>query len=244
MPPEAEASGVGGRPGSCTRFVGVDVQVARGCPYAVLDEGGGAIDSGWVDRNDAATALAAVVRRHGGTDSREIVAVGIDAPRVPLPESRQWFWKQSKGSWGPGVAKERGHGRHCEVVIAAHRLANPQWTPVSGSEPEWMRLGYELFESLKGVAQVFEVFPSASYAMLAEDASVRLSLSLRGFARGPKDMLDAHVAAVTVREYAQGRGCAVGGGDGLGAIILPRPLDRDLPGVLAWPGGASPDDWK
>ena len=87
----------------------------------------------------------------------------------------------------------------------------------------------------RSAARVFEVFPSASYTMLAEDTSIRLNLSLSGFARGPKDMLDAHVAAVTVREFAQGRGCAVGGGDGLGSIILPRPLKGEIAGVLTWP---------
>ena len=37
-------------------------------------------------------------------------------------------------------------------------------------------------------------------------------------------MLDAWVAAATVREFEEGRGTAVGGGDDLGKIILPRPL--------------------
>jgi hypothetical protein len=38
-------------------------------------------------------------------------------------------------------------------------------------------------------------------------------------------MLDAVLAAVVVREYTLGRGCAVGGGDAMGTIILPRPVD-------------------
>jgi hypothetical protein len=54
---------------------------------------------------------------------------------------------------------------------------------------------------------------------------------------GPKDMLDAYVAAFTVHEYLVGRGAAVGGGDGLGAIVLPRPIAAGASSaVLRWPG--------
>ena len=53
---------------------------------------------------------------------------------------------------------------------------------------------------------------------------------------GPKDMLDSWVAAATVREFVEGRGTEVGGGDGLGTIILPRPLPEPvIDEVLRWP---------
>ena len=49
-------------------------------------------------------------------------------------------------------------------------------------------------------------------------------------------MLDAWVAAATVREFVEGRGVEVGGGDGLGTIIIPRPLPEPIiQEVLAWP---------
>jgi hypothetical protein len=49
-------------------------------------------------------------------------------------------------------------------------------------------------------------------------------------------MLDAWVAAATVREFVNGRGTEVGGGDGLGVIILPRPLPEPvIKEVLEWP---------
>ena len=55
---------------------------------------------------------------------------------------------------------------------------------------------------------------------------------------GVLEVADAVVAAVTVREYAAGRGCAVGGGDGFGAIVLPRPLSttQSAHPALRWPG--------
>lgn len=49
-------------------------------------------------------------------------------------------------------------------------------------------------------------------------------------------MLDAWVAAAAVREFVEGRGTEVGDGDGLGTIILPRPLpELVIKDVLRWP---------
>lgn len=44
---------------------------------------------------------------------------------------------------------------------AAHRLANPQWTPLAERAPGWMRLGFELFDALAQY-EPLEVFPTAS----------------------------------------------------------------------------------
>lgn len=75
-----------------------------------------------------------------------------------------------------------------------------------------------------------EVFPSASCAQMPE-----LGADIRSRIRGArKDVLDAVIAARTVREYEQSRGGCVGGGDGLGEIILPRQVDRGL-AVHRWP---------
>ena len=120
-------------------------------------------------------------------------------------------------------------------MVKAHGLANPQWTPLDGDAPGWMQVGFRIFRTLAGRAQVHEVFPSASYAQLETAPEVRVSLSFEGFRPGPKDMLDAAVAALTVRELDAGRGVEVGGGDGLGTIALPRPLPGRVRGVDAWP---------
>jgi hypothetical protein len=211
--------------------------VVRPCAWAALGEDGSWLDSGWLPHGappEIARALRRTVDAHAGGDASR-VAVGIDAPRMPLPAPRAAYWSRSKSSWRRRSASDRGYGRHCEVVVAAYRLGNPQWTPLAGEAPAWMQLGFALFEALAGVAQVHEVFPSASYAQLAGADSVSFELRLCEFAHGPKDMLDAHVAAATVREFAQGRGQAVGGGDGLGAIALARPLPAGPEAVLRWP---------
>jgi hypothetical protein len=98
-----------------------------------------------------------------------------------------------------------------------------------------MKLGFELFAAAAVVADVYEVFPSASYKLLHGDASARLVMDLSGFSLGPKDMLDAHIAAFTVQEFLRGRGEAIGGGDGLGEIVLPRKITNRRSGVLLWP---------
>jgi hypothetical protein len=98
-----------------------------------------------------------------------------------------------------------------------------------------MRLGFRLFRELRAVAVVHEVFPSVSYWMLREDQSLKICLDFRQFHAGPKDMLDAYLAAVTVREFVQGRGEEVGGGDRLGAIVLPRPITGRREAVFVWP---------
>ena len=83
----------------------------------------------------------------------------------------------------------------------------------------------------------FEVFPSASYSMLRDKKEPRVSIYFADFTYGPKDMLDACISAFTVHQYANGRGCEVGGGDGLGTIVLPTELPEpySVHPVLLWP---------
>lgn len=98
-----------------------------------------------------------------------------------------------------------------------------------------MQLGFKLFDSLKHFAPL-EVFPTASYRMLQGDEALRVSIHFADFAPGPKDMLDACIGAATVLEYDAGRGEAVGGGDGLANIVLPRPIiDGRIAEVFQWP---------
>jgi predicted nuclease with RNAse H fold len=98
-----------------------------------------------------------------------------------------------------------------------------------------MKLGFELFSALSAHTEVYEVFPTASYRQLAGDQGACLSISLANFDHGPKDMLDAYVSAFTVHEFVNGRGAEVGDGDGLGTIVLPRPLACTDCDVLHWP---------
>lgn len=211
-------------------FVGIDVQMRRACPYCVLDAAGQFVQAGWLDRHDAPAHLRSLVER---LQLRGKVAVGIDAPRTPLETPRRWSF--SGGQWHESP-RMGGAGRHCEVVVSALRLANPQWTGLAVAAPAWMKLGFSLYSVLEGEATVYEVFPSASYAQFAGGGSMLASVPLDQLRPGPKDMLDALVSAVTVREFVQGRGCEVGGGDGLGTIILPRSHGSPHHPSLQWPG--------
>lgn len=209
-------------------FAGIDVQTRRGCPFAVIDQSGNALANGWLEAESDIASVTQVLATHARGQG---LAVGIDAPRFPLASRRGWYWRNK--TWSPVAVSDRGMGRHCEVVLSALGLASPQWTRQEGECPEWMRLGFSLFSTLQLNFDVYEVFPSASYRQLSEKG-MDIRLDLANFDRGPKDMLDAFVAAATVREFVQGRGCEVGGGDGLGTIVLPRPLDRDSL-VHRWP---------
>ncbi len=209
--------------------IGIDVQDTRGCAIAVLDtHTSHIIETGWIAGNELAEKVQQLALRHQGA------VFAIDAPRMPLPAPRTWYWRNNRG-WHRGAGKEKGKGRHCEVVIKACNLANPQWTPLAQDAPIWMQHGFKIFESLQGRARALEVFPSASYRMLNESSGVEVSIPLKGFLPGPKDMLDAVVAAVTGMEFLAGRGQEVGGGDGLGTIVLPRRIASDITEVLRWP---------
>ena len=120
-----------------TSFVGVDVQVTRGCPYAVIDAAAVVVERGWV--GDAG-GLRAVVERLACAGP---VVVGIDAPRMPLPLPRSHGL--AGGRW---VCVQRENGRHAELAVKALGLANPQWTPLADRAPPWMALGFSLFRAL------------------------------------------------------------------------------------------------
>lgn len=214
-------------------FLGLDVQ-AKSCAWATLDEDASMLASGWMEHDPPKelTKLVAELRKEG-----DELLVGIDAPRYTLPSPRPYYWDGSRRKWRCRRPSEVGWGRHADVVVSAHSLANPQWTPLPDRIPPWMNLGFQLFAALDGVVPTLEVFPSASYSILAGVKNPQLTINLFSFAPGPKDLLDACVAALTVREVTAGRGEEIGGGDGLGRIALPCPIppEKRIPEVLIWP---------
>lgn len=214
--------------------VGIDVQAARDCPFAVLDSESRMIDRGWLPVGALTESVRALARRYDGA------CFAIDAPRMALTSPRSWYWRRRR--WQYATGNEVGYGRHCEVVIAAHRIANPQWTPLADAAPAWMGNGFALFEALQERALTLEVFPSASYRMLNSAKDMRIEISLADFLPGPKDMLDALVAAVTAHEFLSGSGQEVGGGDGLGTIVLPRPIEDPISAVVRWPDDRLQED--
>jgi predicted nuclease with RNAse H fold len=200
-------------------FVGIDVQISRGCAYYILDSEKKFVTSGWIKKN-----VSASFKKLFGelTDNQgDIIAIGIDAPRMPLKKLRTRYFEKKKNEWN--VKPQKSNGRECEVIVKSYNLANPQWTRTYKELPDWMRLGYDIFSQLKNFSFVYEVFPSASYKML-ENENVKYELCLNEFNSGVKDMLDASVAALTVFEFVNGQGCEVGGDDGLGTIVLPRKI--------------------
>jgi len=219
-----------------TRFIGIDVQLKRPCSYFIFDEALNEVKSGWLDNEDipaasqSLQALAARQREESGSDP----AIGIDAPRMPLPAPRQFYWKG--GKWQPKAPADKGYGRHCEVAVKALNIGNPQWTRPADQSPPWMQLGFALFAALAAYEHVFEAYPAASFHLLQAQPQLRVTLSFANFKPGPRDMLDACIAAFTVHQFMHGLGSEVGGGDGLGTIILPTALpETKSEHVLHWP---------
>jgi predicted nuclease with RNAse H fold len=200
-------------------FAGIDVQIKRGCCYYIIDENKTYVTSGWIKENISQLFINLFLKQTN--NNLEQIAIGIDAPRMPIKKLRKRSFDKKTNSW-----IEKGDeklGRECEVIIKSYNLANPQWTRTYEDSPEWMRLGFSIFNSLKDFPFVYEVFPSASYKML-EKEKLKYELCLIDFVSGVKDMLDASVAAITVYEFVNGRGCEVGGEDELGTIVLPRNI--------------------
>lgn len=218
------------------RYVGIDVQTRRGCSYVVLDPDGAVQASGWLtlEGDPVAEAVEFVTGWTAGTE----VEVGIDAPRQPVPELRRW--QRDGDGWRRLPPEDGKRGRHCELVLSTLGIANPQWTPLERDAPDWMRLGFELYRRLSDTrARLHEVFPTASYAMLARtDEALDVTLPYAKLRPGVKDLIDALVAADTVRRFGQGQGTEVGGGDDLGTIVLPTGLgpDERAHPVHEWPG--------
>jgi predicted nuclease with RNAse H fold len=219
-------------------FMGIDVQTRRKCPYSVLNRENICVLSGWLEGNSKKELFENLTEIIDDLEKNvtKSIAIGIDAPRAPLTVPRQHFWNRNRNSWRNRNEGERGYGRHCEVILKSLNIANPQWTPTEDNCPTWMQLGFALFSCFKDREGVFEVFPTASYSIFKGRTNPKVTIDFANFSTGPKDMIDAFVSAITVLEYSEGRGCAVGGGDGLGSIILPGPLpvDNSHP-ILRWP---------
>jgi hypothetical protein len=219
-------------------YMGIDVQISKGCSYFIVDEEAEIVDSGWAKKGTflkTAHQLRSVAFETADGQSNNI-AIGIDSPRMPLKIKRKYFWNGKSLEWEEKRQNEEVFGRHCEVVLKSLGIANPQWTRTEAESPDWMKLGFMVYEAMEDINYVFEVFPSASYNLLKNDRKLKVTINFGNFSQGPKDMIDACVAAITVYEFIHGRGSEVGGGDGLGTIILPRPLPDSAPReLLLWP---------
>lgn len=101
---------------SVTTFIGVDVQSARTCSFAVLDRNGRMVDSGWVVGRRP-LEIGKEIRELVGKQVEghpETVAIGIDSPEKPMTRPRRWFWAgvaRSAAAMGWGRSSSRGQCR-------------------------------------------------------------------------------------------------------------------------------------
>jgi len=76
-------------------------------------------DSGWF--SSAETDAVDLAKRRSKFGQ---IQIGFDSPHMLLVSKRQWYWSSANRKWSSRMA-QKGNGRHCEVVMGAHRLANP-----------------------------------------------------------------------------------------------------------------------
>ncbi len=70
--------------------IGIDVQAARDCPFAVLEASSRVVDSGWI----AAEEIGKSVQEFSARYPDAVFAV--DSPRMALPTPRTWFWRNKR----------------------------------------------------------------------------------------------------------------------------------------------------
>lgn len=216
-------------------FAGIDVQISRGCAYYIIDADGKYIGSGWVDGGSHHVISQKFLNIFNRASKDELLLIGIDAPRMPLRELRKIKWDGKKKEWIKADNSYKGYGKHAEVIIKSAGIASPQWTRPLKDSPDWMKLGYTIFQTLHNY-QTYEVFPSATYRLLNGKLTSTIELSFENFSAGPKDLLDAAAAALTIKEFYQGRGEELGGDDGLGSIVIPTKKSQNLPkNLLEYP---------
>ena len=217
-------------------FIGIAVGARRRISLCAASPQGQVVWSEACRIEDLSGALDRVARR---TATRNW-AIGISAPRTFIEDPRIWTWRST--GWAQATGSTRG--RHCEVIIRALGLGSPPWTPLAGEAPPWMRAGVELHRSaarLADEARIHEVFPGASRRQFARHPEIRVPYcrmfrKRRGLDLQEQREDDAFTAAWTAAAFESGQGCAVGGGDGLGAIILPGRIPADCPaGLLIYP---------
>lgn len=146
-------------------FAGVDVQIKRGCCYYIIDENKKFVESGWIKENIPNSFKELFLKI--SNKKPEQIMVGIDSPRMPIDKPRKRNFDRKSNPWNQN--DEPKLGREYEVIIKSYNIANPQWTRTMDKSPDWMNLGFSIYNALKSFPFVYEIFPSTSYKMLKKE---------------------------------------------------------------------------
>jgi predicted nuclease with RNAse H fold len=186
-----------------TMYLGIDVGAK--CLHCVAIDDAGRIQS--VQLSDPAEAVALV----SGYASARVVAVDAPSSLSTRPHL---------ADPNPRLSPKFRSARCAEIELnLRHRIAVPWVTPAGPPVPAWMEAGFGVFDAFRGAGvEVIEVYPHAAFRVLCgsrpprkttrEGTGVRLdALARRGisgdtFPMWSHDGLDALVAAVVARDYA------------------------------------------
>lgn len=217
--------------------IGLDPGESNRTAVSILDGLGNFVDAGFFEGPLPSDLIRRITDWLAAGDC---VAVAIDGPAHPLSRPRYWDWLPAANRWVRSLRPSPA-GRHAEIILRAHGFHTTRWTGLASSaataSPDSVSALYARCQAIPRL-QVREV--CAQVSIFAFDA-----LSPEpDYPDAPEaNLTHAALAASTSREFSLGRGMEVGGGDGSGAILLPRPLSPLIPGVLHWPemeaGGAA-----
>ena len=207
----------------CSLHIGLAPGLAGRTAFAILDGAGNFLDAGFFE-GSLPTELTRQIE--AGLASGLAVVFGVDAARHALTRLRYWNWEPTAEHW---VRLLRGAdtGRHAEIILRAHGFRGTRWSVTAAPI-------YQALQALPGTV-IYEVCAEAAFQAMDPGSPPPEPSAAAG-----ASLEHATLAATTSREFFAGRGQEIGGGDGLGTIILPRPLRRRVEGVLEWPEPLSP----
>lgn len=206
--------------------IGLAPGLAGRTAFMVLDGAGNFLDAGFFE---GCLPTELVRQIEAGLAAGLAVLAGVDAARHALPRLRYWEWEPTAERW-VRLLRGTSAGRHAEIILRAHGFRETRWTDRTAGAASM----FQALHALPGTV-IYETCAEASFQAL-DPGSPLPSQS----APAEGSLEHATLAATTSREFFAGRGQEIGGGDGLGTIILPRPLRRRIAGVLEWPDPSDP----
>lgn len=207
-----------------TMYVGIDVSAK--CLHCVAIDDAGRIQSVRLADPDEAVELVPAYTSP--------VIVAVDAPS-------SLSTRPHAADPNPRLAPKFRPARCAEIELnLRHRIAVPWVTPAGPPVPPWMEAGFRVFEAFGSAGvEVIEVYPHAAFRVLygsrlprkttRQGVSLRVdALASRGISGNTLPMwshdgLDALVAAVVARDYANEDAVRVTCGHDDSAIWLPAP---------------------
>ena len=94
-------------------FAGIDVQVKRGCSYYIINEKKNFVANGWIEENIPQSFKELFIKI--SNDHLKEIAIGIDAPWMPVKKLRKRSFDKKTNSWIDNGDEKLGRDRKSVV---------------------------------------------------------------------------------------------------------------------------------